>query len=136
MVKETNTLYLENEIISTITEIRSKDEKRPCSTIIMTKFAKKKLTHKSYDVEDALMRLAQQKRFENRGEASKESYFVLDFHDSHEATKQKVNNKTEDVICLDEPIKYTPLLDFMALKHEAESSVKATHNDKKTWICK
>ena len=78
MAKETKSWDMDTEVITAINEIRTKDRKRPYCSTITTKLGKKKITCTSNEVDDALRRLVQRKRIENRGEDGEDSYFVLD----------------------------------------------------------
>ena len=128
MAKETKSWDMDTEIITAINEIRSKDRKRPYCSTITTKLGKKKFTCTPNEVDDALRRLVQRKRIENRGEKGEDSYFVLDISEWPELpTKENTNDKTNDIIAV-EAIEYTPLSEFLSLKQQVESLRKAVED--------
>ena len=128
MAKETKSWDMDTEIITAINEIRSKDRKRPYCSTITTKLGKKKFTYTPNEVDDALRRLVQRKRIENRGEKGEDSYFVLDISEWPELpTKENTNDKTNDIIAV-EAIEYTPLSEFLSLKQQVESLRKAVED--------
>ena len=128
MAEEKKSWDMDTEIMRAINEIRSKDRKRPYCSTITTKLGKKKFTCTPSEVDDALRRLVQRKRIENRGEDGEDSYFVLDISEWPELpTKENNNAKTNDKIAV-EAIKYTPLSEFLALKQQVESLRKAVED--------
>ena len=120
MAKETKSWDMDTEVITAINKIRTKDRKRSYCSTITTKLGKKKITCTSNEVDDALRRLVQRKRIENRGEDGEDSYFVLDISVWPELpTKKNTNDKTNDTIAV-ETVKYTPLSEFLSLKQQVE----------------
>ena len=129
MAEEKKSWDMDTEIMRAINEIRSKDRKRPYCSTITTKLGKKKFTCTPSEVDDALRRLVQRKRIENRGEDGEDSYFVLDISEWPELpTKENNNAKTNDKNAV-EAIKYTPLSEFLALKQQVESLRKAVEDE-------
>ena len=125
MATETKSWDMDTEVITAINEIRTKDRKRPYCSTITTKLGKRKITCTSNEVDDALRRLVQRKRIENRGEDGEDSYFVLDISEWPELpTKKNANDKTNDTIAV-ETVKYTPLSEFLSLKQQVESLRKS-----------
>ena len=119
--KETKSWDMDAEIITAINEIRSKDRKRPYCSTITTKLGKKKFTCTPNEIDEALRRLVQRKRIENRGEDGEDSYFVLDISEWPELpTKENTSDKTNDIIAV-EAIERTPLSEFLSLKQQVES---------------
>ena len=125
MAKETKSWDMDTEVITAINEMGAKDRKRPYCSTITTKLGKKKFTCTSSEVDDALRRLVQRKRIENRGEDGEDSFFVLDISEWPELPrKENANDKTNHTIAV-EAIKYTPLSEFLSLKQQVESLRKA-----------
>ena len=116
---------MDTKIISAINEIRGKDRKRPYCSMITTKLGKKKFTCTSREVDDALRRLMKRKQIENRGEDGEDSYFVLDISEWPELPREEnTNDKTNDIVAF-EAVKCTSLSEFLSLKEQVGSLMKA-----------
>eukprot|EP00794_Sanderia_malayensis_P014877 gene14877-16423_t len=125
---------MDEKILKAITDIRSKNDHRPCKLTIRDYFLKEGFDDSAEDIELGLNRLAQNGLIENRGAIGKDSFFILE---ESKSQSSKVNNsqQTEDGNESNKAseeeeedknkTRYTLFSDFLSLRAKVEILVKA-----------